>query len=99
VPKALLHPERRHPDQTVVTAEARSALLFNGHLLHGGTRNESGRRRRVLQCQFRARDVVLPDVPRLDLPGRLTAAARYLLGEGDSGDAPSPAPHKWGGAP
>jgi ectoine hydroxylase-related dioxygenase (phytanoyl-CoA dioxygenase family) len=86
VPKAVLQPERRHPDQKLVLAEAGSALLFNGHLLHGGTRNESGGRRRVLQCQFRARELVLPCEPRPDLPERLSAAARYLLGEGDRGD-------------
>jgi ectoine hydroxylase-related dioxygenase (phytanoyl-CoA dioxygenase family) len=88
VPKALLHPERRHPDQKVVTAEAGSALVFNGHLLHGGTRNESKCSRRVLQCQFRARDVVLPHEPQLELPERLPAAARYLLGEGGGADTP-----------
>src|SRR5262249_53692483 len=29
VPKALLQPERRHPDQKVIVAEAGSVLLFN----------------------------------------------------------------------
>jgi len=78
--KALLQPERRHPDQVIVTAAAGSALLFNGHLLHGGTRNESGGPRRVLQCQFRARDAIHPSEPVPDLPDRLPPAARYLLG-------------------
>jgi ectoine hydroxylase-related dioxygenase (phytanoyl-CoA dioxygenase family) len=82
VPKALLQPERRHPDQQLVVAGAGAALVFNGCLLHGGTRNASRRSRRVLQCQFRARDVVLPCDAPLDLPERLTPAARYLLGEG-----------------
>src|SRR5262245_15193580 len=82
VPKALLQPERRHPDQKVIVAEAGSVLLFNGCLLHGGTRNDSGAPRRVLQVQYRARDVVLPTDAAfdLDLPERLSAAARYLLG-------------------
>jgi hypothetical protein len=51
-PKALLQPERRHPDEQRVVAEAGSALLFNAHVLHGSMRNQSGQRRRVLQCQF-----------------------------------------------
>ena len=78
-PKALLQPERRHPDQKVIIAEAGSVLLFNAHLLHGGTRNESAGPRRVLQCQARARDVVLPGEGPLDLPERLAPCARYLL--------------------
>jgi ectoine hydroxylase-related dioxygenase (phytanoyl-CoA dioxygenase family) len=84
VPKALLNPERRHSDQKIIVAEAGSVLLFNGVLLHGGTRNESAGPRRALQCQFWARDVVLlgEATNRTDLPDRLSAAARYLLGEG-----------------
>jgi ectoine hydroxylase-related dioxygenase (phytanoyl-CoA dioxygenase family) len=83
VPKALLNPERRHPDQKIIVAEAGSVLLFNGALLHGGTRNDSAGPRRALQCQFRARDVVLPGEAAngTALPDRLSAAARYLLGE------------------
>src|SRR5262249_2279389 len=79
VPKAMLQPERRHPDQKIIIAAAGSVLLFNGCLLHGGTRNESAGRRRVLQCQSRARDVVLPCDSHFDLPERLSPAARYLL--------------------
>jgi ectoine hydroxylase-related dioxygenase (phytanoyl-CoA dioxygenase family) len=81
VPKALLNPGRRHPDQKVVVAPAGSVLVFNGCLLHGGTRNDSGAPRRVLQVQYRARDVVLPFEGETapDLPARLSPAARCLL--------------------
>jgi hypothetical protein len=85
VPKALLQPERRHPDQKIIVAEAGSVLVFNAHLLHGGTRNESDGSRRALQCQFRGRELVLPSEPRPSPPQRLSAVARYLLGEGIGG--------------
>jgi ectoine hydroxylase-related dioxygenase (phytanoyl-CoA dioxygenase family) len=78
--KALLQPERRHPEQRVIVAKAGSVLLFNGHLLHGGTRNESKGSRRALQCQFRARDAVRPDEQRPAVPERFAPATRYLLG-------------------
>ena len=80
LPKKMAQPESRHPDQKLITATAGSVLIFNGHLLHGGTRNEAGRRRRVLQCPFVARDVAhLADTPP-NIPDRLPPAARYLLG-------------------
>jgi len=52
LPKAMRQPESRHPDQKIVVAPAGSVLVFNGHLWHSGTRNESKLLRRVLQCQF-----------------------------------------------
>lgn len=58
VPKALLQPERRHPDEKLIVAKAGSVLLFNAHLLHSGTRNRSNGSRRALQCQFRARAIL-----------------------------------------
>ena len=62
MPKALLNPEHRHPDQKLVLAEAGSVLLFNGTLLHGGTRLGRSGPRRALQCQFRARELALPPI-------------------------------------
>lgn len=90
-PKAMLQPERRHPQQKIIVAEAGAALLFNGALLHGGTRNESARSRRALQCQYRARDVVLPCDGRPDVPERFSPAVRYLLGaDGCVGEGDTP---------
>jgi ectoine hydroxylase-related dioxygenase (phytanoyl-CoA dioxygenase family) len=80
LPKSMARPESRHPDQKVITAAAGSVLLFNGHLLHSGTRNHSGRRRRVLQCPFVARDVAHLADARPDVAARLAPAARYILG-------------------
>jgi ectoine hydroxylase-related dioxygenase (phytanoyl-CoA dioxygenase family) len=82
LPRPMRQPESRHKDQKVIVAQAGSALVFNGHLWHGGTRNEAGRPRRVLQGQFRARDLVLPGEISSALPERFPAATRYLLGEG-----------------
>jgi ectoine hydroxylase-related dioxygenase (phytanoyl-CoA dioxygenase family) len=89
LPKSMLQPESRHPDEKTVIARAGSVLIFNGHLLHSGTRNKSDRSRRVLQCTFLARDVRLHPAQeeyarsaeaRTDIPERLTPAARYILG-------------------
>src|SRR5262249_25494474 len=72
LPKPMQQPERRHPDQKVILAEAGSALVFNGHLWHGGTRNDAGRRRRVLQGQFRGRELVRPADTPPDLEERFS---------------------------
>jgi len=80
LPKPLQQPEAKHPDQRLIIAKAGSALAFNGHLWHSGSRNESGRPRRVIQCQFVAREMGLRAQTRPDLPARLTPAARYILG-------------------
>jgi ectoine hydroxylase-related dioxygenase (phytanoyl-CoA dioxygenase family) len=55
-------------------------LIFNGHLWHSGTRNETGLRRRVLQCSFVARDEPRLAAEEESVPERLSPAARYLLG-------------------
>ena len=78
-PKALAAPANRHPDQTVVVAPAGSVLVFNGHLWHSGTRNESNRSRRVVQCSFVAREEARFQ-SRHEALERLSPAARYLLG-------------------
>jgi ectoine hydroxylase-related dioxygenase (phytanoyl-CoA dioxygenase family) len=80
LPKPMKQPDAKHPDQRLVIAKAGSALVFNGHLWHGGTRNESNRPRRVIQCQFVAREMGLMAQTQPDIPARLTPAARYILG-------------------
>jgi ectoine hydroxylase-related dioxygenase (phytanoyl-CoA dioxygenase family) len=80
LPKPMRQPESDHPDQTLIIAKAGSALVFNGHLWHSGTRNGSNRSRRVLQCQFVAREMVRPAETQPNIPERLTPAARYILG-------------------
>src|SRR5262249_55129908 len=41
LPKAMQQPESRHPEQKLILAKAGSVLVFNGHLWHSGTRNET----------------------------------------------------------
>ncbi len=41
-----------HPKQRFVTCSAGSAIAFNGHLLHSGTRNASQETRHALQITF-----------------------------------------------
>jgi len=80
LPKPLQQPEAKHPEERFIIAKAGSALVFNGHLWHSGARNESNRSRRVIQCQFVAREMELMAQTQPDLPERLTPAARYILG-------------------
>ncbi|MBV9269541.1 MAG: phytanoyl-CoA dioxygenase family protein, partial [Candidatus Eremiobacteraeota bacterium] len=41
-----------HPDETIICADAGSAIVFNGHLLHSGTRNNSSELREALQITY-----------------------------------------------
>ncbi len=56
VPKALAQPLAHHPRELVVTGQAGSVLLFDGHLWHSGTRNRSGAPRRAVQMTVEAVD-------------------------------------------
>lgn len=49
LPKPLAQPLAHHPGEIVVTGAAGSVLVFNGHLLHSGRRNEDGALRRTVQ--------------------------------------------------
>ncbi|MFN0124150.1 MAG: phytanoyl-CoA dioxygenase family protein, partial [Blastocatellia bacterium] len=42
-PKAMADPAAHHPAEKFVTGKAGSVLIFNGHLWHSGTRNNSQR--------------------------------------------------------
>ena len=56
VDKTVTQPLARHPRELVIVGRAGSALLFNGHLLHSGRRNESGAPRRAAQWTATALD-------------------------------------------
>jgi hypothetical protein len=58
VPRGLSDPTGHHPDECLITGAAGTALVFNGHLWHSGTRNRSSGGRRSLQCQYLAADRV-----------------------------------------
>jgi ectoine hydroxylase-related dioxygenase (phytanoyl-CoA dioxygenase family) len=77
--KSLAAPASRHPEQKIIIARAGAMLVFNGHLWHSGTRNESQLPRRVLQCSFVGRDEVRFTRIKVDAPEHLSPAARYIL--------------------
>ena len=79
-PKSLAEPASRHPEQKIIIAEAGSVLVFNGHLWHSGTRNETHSSRRVLQCSFVGREELRFSRVTCASPDRLSSAARYFLG-------------------
>lgn len=79
-PKSLADPASRHQEQKIIVARAGSVLLFNGHLWHSGTRNQTNRRRRVLQCSFVGRDEVRFNAIKVDDAEHLSPAARHILG-------------------
>jgi len=80
VPKAMADPASHHPEEIIVTGKAGSVLLFNGHLWHSGTRNNSQRSRRALQCIFHASESIPPFAqPLYDRVESLTPAVRCFL--------------------
>lgn len=54
VPRAYAQPSAHHPDEIVVTGDAGSVLVLNGHLWHSGTLNRSDGPRRAVQMTARA---------------------------------------------
>jgi ectoine hydroxylase-related dioxygenase (phytanoyl-CoA dioxygenase family) len=64
IPKRLGQPLAHHPKERIVTGAAGSVLLFNGHLWHSGTRNESHAPRRAVQISC-VRSQTKVDVPPL----------------------------------
>ena len=78
--KSFADPASRHPEQKIIIARSGSVLVFNGHLWHSGTRNDSINSRRVIQCSFVGRNETRFTRIQVAAPDRLTAPARYLLG-------------------
>jgi ectoine hydroxylase-related dioxygenase (phytanoyl-CoA dioxygenase family) len=50
-------PYAPHPKEIKITAKAGSVAVINGHIWHGGTRNDSGASRRVLHLAIGRRDL------------------------------------------
>jgi ectoine hydroxylase-related dioxygenase (phytanoyl-CoA dioxygenase family) len=79
-PKDLRQPGSQHPKQIFASTPAGSAIIFNGHLWHSGTQNNSKAPRRALQCIYLA-----PTFPNFSaipatMPEVVTPAARYVMG-------------------
>ncbi len=55
-----------HPAQRFVTCVAGSAVAFNGHLLHSGTRNTSQETRHALQITFARRTAPITGTGRIE---------------------------------
>ncbi|MCP5145819.1 MAG: phytanoyl-CoA dioxygenase family protein [Gammaproteobacteria bacterium] len=53
-------PHGHHPAEIFVSAAAGDVLLFTSHLWHSGSRNESGRQRRVLIVQYGRERILWP---------------------------------------
>jgi ectoine hydroxylase-related dioxygenase (phytanoyl-CoA dioxygenase family) len=70
-------------DEVYVTGKAGSCAIFNSHIWHGGTINNSTTPRRVLLAAFVRREhrqqIVQVDNIRPETISRLSAAQRYLL--------------------
>mgnify|MGYP000082210740 FL=1 len=78
VPRRFAQPEDRHQGEVHVHARAGDVLVFSSHLWHGGTRNDTGEPRRVLQAQFVVRRNAPPGVAE---PGPwLDGPSSYLVG-------------------
>jgi ectoine hydroxylase-related dioxygenase (phytanoyl-CoA dioxygenase family) len=85
-----------HPAEIKITGKAGSACVINGHIWHGGTRNDSGAKRRLLHFAVGRRDgapeLIQRDYVTPGLLARTTPAQQYLLDiEGCPPVAPDPA--------
>jgi ectoine hydroxylase-related dioxygenase (phytanoyl-CoA dioxygenase family) len=76
-------PKASYPGEVRVTGKAGSVAVINGHIWHGGTRNESGAPRQVLHLAIGRRDIPQQLVERDhltdDLWRRSSPAQRFLL--------------------
>lgn len=77
-------PLEPHPDEQYVVAPRGSVLIFNSQLIHAGSRNQTDRPRRSIQCNF-AVDELSPFYPwEEQIPAEIQAAftplSRTLLG-------------------
>jgi ectoine hydroxylase-related dioxygenase (phytanoyl-CoA dioxygenase family) len=57
-----------HPGQRLMTCTAGSAIVFNGHVLHSGTRNASQETRHALQVTFAKRGAAIAGTARIENP-------------------------------
>lgn len=80
IPKDPLAP---YPGEVKVIGKAGSVAVINGHIWHGGTRNESGASRQVLHLAIGRRDIPQQLIERNhltpDLLRRSSPAQRFLL--------------------
>ncbi len=79
----LPDPLAAHPDQVTLTAPAGTVIVFNSHLWHGGTRNNTDRPRRALHSYFTRRgngqQLNQREYIRPETRARLSPAAAFIL--------------------
>jgi hypothetical protein len=72
-----------YPGEVLATAPAGAVIVINSSMWHGGTRNLSGERRRVLHLTYTRRDLpqqlVQRDYLTEDLYKRMSPAQRFLM--------------------
>ena len=72
-----------HPAEILLLGDAGTCVVFNGHLWHGGTTNNTDRPRHALHAAFLRREhpqqTVQRDYLRPETIRQLSSAQRYLL--------------------
>ncbi|MEV0230200.1 phytanoyl-CoA dioxygenase family protein [Nonomuraea sp. NPDC050786] len=75
--------EKSHPKEVLLTAPAGTVVVFNGHIWHGGTKNQTNSRRRSLNAYFTRRhnsqQLNQAAFVRPETLARLGHAARFIL--------------------
>ena len=81
--EAMPNPTEKHPDEIRIIAPAGSVFIFNSHVWHGGTTNETTHDRRSIHSYFCTRDqpqqidqkkYITPETLR-----RISARGRHIL--------------------
>src|SRR5437667_6898833 len=79
----MADPREPHPREIQVLAPAGSVFVFNSHVWHSGTRNNTDKPRRVIHSSFTRRDQAQQtnqrEYLRPETYARLSEAARYVL--------------------
>lgn len=79
VPKFFSDASKKHPNETRVLGQAGALLVFNGHLWHSGTQNQSEHPRRALQIALHRREAGAFSPTRFASLELLGEAARVIL--------------------
>jgi len=86
--ETLKDPRQPHPQQLVLTAPAGSVIVYNAHLWHSGTANQTPRHRRALHASYVRRDLPQEIWQKHAIPlavqQRMEGLLRYLLALDDS---------------
>ena len=80
---AMTDPAAAHPDEVKLIAPAGTVVVFNSHLWHGGTLNQTSRKRRAVHSYFTRRgngqQTDQQKYIRPETLARLSPAARFIL--------------------